>query len=230
MASKDRRSNPFALGLAVFVIVLSLLLLGILFLFVSGLADEIRWGTVADWVGAVGVVIVGAAAVSFAYAAGEATKSAAKSEMRSTYIAEQSVASQVRFAFEVVGGAQVGGTQIRLSTSPSSPRVQVAILIPDRFEFPNVADADLVTEWETGFRRALETFERHWIPSGGSLSATWRHVGYGPMGDGVRQGATITVVPVMNVTESTGADGDGGLHNLFNTGPIPLTMDSSTIS
>lgn len=223
-----KRSSAFAFGLAVFVIAVSLLLLVILFLFVSGLADEIHWGTVADWVGAVGVVIVGVAAVSFAYEAGEATKRAAMADMRSTYVAEQAVASQVRFTFEVVGGAQVGGTQIRLSTSPSSPRVEVATLIPDRFEFPDVADTDLLHEWETGFRRTLETFERRWIPSGGSLSATWRHVGYGPMGDGVRQGATVTVVPVMNVTESSHAGGEGGLHNLFNLGPIPLQMDPST--
>jgi hypothetical protein len=228
VASQDRTSNPYALGLVVFVIMVSLLLLTILFLFVSGLSDEIRWGTVADWVGAMGAVIVGVAALYFAFKAGQATELAAKAEMRSTFIAEQGVASQVRFSFEVVGGAQVGGTQIRLSTSPTSPRVQVAILIPDRFDFPNVADTDLIREWEIGFRRALETFERHWIPSGGSLSATWRHVGYGPMGDGVRQGASVTVIPVINVTESPDADGHGGLHNLFNQGPIPLHLDSAT--
>ena len=171
------------------VMTVSAVAIGTVLLLAAWREDDVVWGTAAEWVGAIGSILVGLLAAAFAYLAWQASKRAVRAEERAVHVAEQALASEARFEFVVANGLSEGATVLSLRLDATSPTAHIAHVSLKDFYF---ADAEETEIWVTSLKDALGQLPTS-IPPGGSSDCIWRHEGYGPMKAEVRPRSYVIV-------------------------------------
>lgn len=165
--------------------------------------DGEQYGTVGEWVGAIGAIFVGLFAVAFAGLAFVEAKSAnlwaeraARAEEKAADLAERSLAARVRFAATVEQMLD-GMTILRLTLDEESPMLWLQEVDVSMFSAGGHEDTE---SWLHNLTDACGVLTGQ-LPPGGHVDAPWLHIG-NPMAPDIRDRVLVEFDVTYAVTDN----------------------------